>query len=174
MARLSDLQLILLSAAAARGDGSIHPLPASVAQGPGTARAIAALLRRAHIEERETRDASQVHRSDGDVRYALHVTPAGLAAIGVEAGPPAEEDQPPAAPDVPLPSPSPAKRATKAALLVTLLEREAGATLPELISATGWLPHTLRAALTGLRRKGHAVERGRRDDVTCYSIAGIA
>jgi hypothetical protein len=34
--------------------------------------------------------------------------------------------------------------------------------------ATDWLPHSVRAALTGLKKKGHAIERGRRDDVTFY------
>ena len=34
----------------------------------------------------------------------------------------------------------------------------------------GWLPHTTRAALTGLRKKGHAIERFRGDDETRYRI----
>jgi hypothetical protein len=46
--------------------------------------------------------------------------------------------------------------------------------MPELIEATGWLPHTTRAALTGLRKKGHAIARGKRDDATCYTLAGPA
>ena len=36
------------------------------------------------------------------------------------------------------------------------------------------LPHTTRAALTGLRKKGHAVDKFKRDDVTCYRIAAVA
>lgn len=36
--------------------------------------------------------------------------------------------------------------------VIALLSREQGATLAELIEATGWLPHTTRAALTGLRK----------------------
>ena len=56
---------------------------------------------------------------------------------------------------------------TKQALIAGLLEREQGATLDELIAATGWLPHTTRAALTGLRHKGCSLEkstpRGRQD-----------
>jgi hypothetical protein len=51
-----------------------------------------------------------------------------------------------------------------------LLRREEGATLDELVKATSWLPHTTRAALTGLRRKGHRLERSKRDDATCYRI----
>jgi hypothetical protein len=36
-----------------------------------------------------------------------------------------------------------------------------GATLDALVGATGWLPHTTRAALTGLRRRGFSIERTR-------------
>ena len=55
---------------------------------------------------------------------------------------------------------TPAPRAeSKTAQVIALLQRPDGATLDELIAATGWLPHTTRAALTGLRKKGHAVER---------------
>jgi hypothetical protein len=39
-----------------------------------------------------------------------------------------------------------------------------GATLDELVAATNWLPHTTRAALTGLRRRGH--------EITCTREAG--
>ena len=49
------------------------------------------------------------------------------------------------------------KRATKNDLLLDLLRREQGATLAQMVAATGWLAHTTRAALTGLRRKGHVV-----------------
>jgi len=40
-----------------------------------------------------------------------------------------------------------------------------GATLAELVAATGWLPHTTRAALTGLRKRGYAVGIDRADKV---------
>ena len=76
-----------------------------------------------------------------------------------------------AAPSVsPPPSPAPSKTTT----ILTLLRREDGATLEEMITATGWLPHTTRAVLTGLRRKGHVIERDKRDDVTIWRIAGEA
>ena len=58
---------------------------------------------------------------------------------------------------------------TKTSAVITLLERDTGATLAELIAATSWLPHTTRAALTGLRTKGHSIERGKRGDETFYS-----
>ena len=46
---------------------------------------------------------------------------------------------------------------SKQALIVGLLSREEGATLADITAATGWLPHTARAALTGLRQKGYAL-----------------
>ena len=61
--------------------------------------------------------------------------------------------------------------ATKTSAVIALLERDTGATLAELIAATSWLPHTTRAALTGLRKKGHLIERSKRGEETCYCIA---
>jgi DNA-binding IclR family transcriptional regulator len=63
-----------------------------------------------------------------------------------------------------------AKAPTKSATVLTLLRREDGATLAELVEATNWQPHTTRAMLTGLRKKGHAIERGKRENVTCYHV----
>lgn len=55
--------------------------------------------------------------------------------------------------------------------VLALLRRTGGATLDELVEATGWLPHTTRAALTGLKKKGHKVERTKVDGVSRYSAA---
>lgn len=62
----------------------------------------------------------------------------------------AHADATPTMPIVPRP-------ASKANLILDLLKRPDGATIPQLVGATGWLPHTTRAALTGLKKKGHAV-----------------
>ena len=67
------------------------------------------------------------------------------------------------------PTPTP-ERQTKSDAVIALLQRSEGATLAELIEATGWLAHTTRAALTGLRKKGHVIEKSKRDDATCYRI----
>lgn len=48
---------------------------------------------------------------------------------------------------------------------------EQGATLNEMVEATGWLAHTMRAALTGLRTKGRVIAKAKRGDVICYAIA---
>jgi hypothetical protein len=50
---------------------------------------------------------------------------------------------------------------SKQALVLEMLAKPDGATLDALVAATGWLPHTTRAALTGLRKRGYAIERGR-------------
>jgi hypothetical protein len=48
---------------------------------------------------------------------------------------------------------------SKQATIVKLMSRPKGATLDEMIEATEWLPHTTRAALTGLRKRGFGLER---------------
>jgi hypothetical protein len=40
-----------------------------------------------------------------------------------------------------------------------LLMRKRGATIKEMMDTTNWLPHTTRAVLTGLRKRGFGVER---------------
>jgi hypothetical protein len=48
---------------------------------------------------------------------------------------------------------------SKQATIVKLMSRPKGATLDEMIEATEWLPHSTRAALTGLRKRGFSLER---------------
>jgi hypothetical protein len=67
-------------------------------------------------------------------------------------------------------APARAEVRTKSVTILTLLQRKRGATLAEMVEATGWQPHTTRAMLTGLRKKGHSIERGKRADVTCYHL----
>ncbi len=50
-------------------------------------------------------------------------------------------------------------RPTKIARVQALLERPTGASLDALCKATGWQPHSARAALSGLRKAGHVIER---------------
>lgn len=50
-------------------------------------------------------------------------------------------------------------RITKKDAIVKLLRRKQGATLTALQEATGWQPHSLRAALTGLRKTGLEIGR---------------
>ena len=67
------------------------------------------------------------------------------------------------------------KLTTKSDLIVAMLSKAGGASLGELISATGWLPHTTRAALTGLKKKGHSVSSEKFGGVRRYRIdIGVA
>lgn len=45
--------------------------------------------------------------------------------------------------------------------MIAMLCAKGGASLNALVEATGWLPHTTRAALTGLRKRGFSIERTR-------------
>jgi len=161
MTKLTDTQAILLSTASQRDDHSLYPLPDTITAGAAVTKAIKTLIAKRFAEERETHVAAAVHRTDGDLRYGLFATDAGLAAIGIGEAPAVATDVKPA-------------RSSKSATVIALLERPDGATMSELIAATDWLPHTTRAALTGLRRKGHTIERIKRDDQTCYRIVAAA
>src|SRR4051812_25936328 len=60
---------------------------------------------------------------------------------------------------------------TKQAAVIGLLQREGGATLADLVDATGWLPRTTRAALTRLRQAGHVLDKGKDETgATVYRI----
>jgi hypothetical protein len=71
---------------------------------------------------------------------------------------------------------SPAVRApregSKLDRLLAMLSSASGATIAELIAATDWLPHTTRAALTGLRKRGYelGLSRGERDSASVYRV----
>jgi hypothetical protein len=171
MSNLSDTQRILLSGAAQRENGNLLPLPASLRPGGGVAKAIGTLLTRGFAEERETNDAATVQRTEGDIHFGVFVTDSGLATIGIEAASDVSSAESEA---VASPAPEATPRTSKINAVIVLLSRSDGATLPELIAATAWLPHTTRAALTGLRKKGHEIGRSKRDGATCYRIAVAA
>lgn len=64
-----------------------------------------------------------------------------------------------------------ARALPKKQMVLDLLRREEGASLGELIAATGWQPHTTRAVLSRLRSAGEPLLRSRRDDdVSAYRI----
>ena len=63
---------------------------------------------------------------------------------------------------------TPIAKLTKRDQLAALLLRDEGATLDQMIAATGWLPHTTRAALTGLRKAGYAIDSDKVDGIRTY------
>lgn len=172
--RLNDLQLILLSNAAARENGSLVPFPDKFAnEQTRVGRAIAALIKRGLVEEAPVTEPHLAFREEDQTLIGLFITHAGRAAIGGE-NLTASVDGDPAEQTCEAEALAPARAPTKAALVLGLLNRSEGATLDDLVAATGWLPHTTRAHLTGLRKKGHTITRSKRGSATCYTIAAEA
>ena len=95
---------------------------------------------------------------NGDGRgMTLVATNAGLAAIGIE--PEAADSAPTGADDNaavadPAPKARTVRAGTKQAMLIEMLLAETGATIDEIVVATGWQQHTVRGAIAGaLKRK---------------------
>lgn len=174
MTKLNDMQLVLLTTACQREDGSLLPAPESL--GDQTARmrkAIEALIKKDLAAEQEGMTTAQLWRTDGDLTIGVAVTDAGRAIINPPAMPDEENEGGSASSNsdaVPIAS----RPATKQALVVNLLKRDEGATLADIVEATGWLPHTTRAALTGLRKKGHDIAKEKVDGSTRYQIKAVA
>lgn len=178
---LTDTQLVLLTRAAQREDGLLvvpDTLRGSAARGG------ASKLQRLGLVVEVPVGANDPHwsRDDGaGLWLGLQVTKAGLAAIGMGeddaegsgSPPPSSEAGPTAGPDHGTAEAPQARSGTKRDLVISLLTRPEGAALGELTAATGWLPHTTRAALTGLRQKGFSISR-RKDGSgqTVYRIEG--
>lgn len=59
---------------------------------------------------------------------------------------------------------------TKRARLIDLLKREGGASLADMIVVTDWQAHTVRAALTGLRKNAMTIKSEKVDSVRRYRI----
>lgn len=151
MTRLSDTQLVILSAAAQRDDRNVLPLPGSL-RGGAAQKVIGVLLKRGLIAETVTDNRTKadpalnrIWRNDEDgCAILLHVTDAGLAAIGIEP----EQTVPGTAPKARAP-----RTGTKQARLIEMLRAEDGATIDEIAVALQWRPHTVRGALAGALKK---------------------
>ena len=169
--RLTDAQLVMMSAAAQRKDRCLSA-PATI-KGAGLSKVGVKLAKLGLAREIEAKPGAPIWRRDDTGQgYALKLTAAGLKAIAVDEGSP-DAIEPSEAPQSqakngvsPDKGGHPARVAaprdgSKLALVVEHLRRADGATIIDLTQATGWLPHTTRAALTGLRKRGYAVIRGR-------------
>jgi Protein of unknown function (DUF3489) len=169
--KLTEAQVVMMSAAAQRNDRCLSA-PATI-KGAALIKVGVKLARLGLAREIEAKAGAPIWRRDGAGQgYALKLTAAGLKAIAVDAVSqdniePNEAPQPEAKNDVsPDEGGDPARVAaprdgSKLALVIEHLQRADGATINDLTEATGWLPHTTRAALTGLRKRGYAVIRER-------------
>lgn len=170
---LSDMRLILLASANQRDAGNVLPVAASIANDNMTVRAaLKSLLARALISEGPTTSVEQCWREDEDQRIGLFITLAGKEAIA------AIDDHEDSAPDDPqtisvegCAITAPSRTGSKQAALIERLRQDNGATIDELTAEFKWLPHTTRAVISGLRKKGYAVQNTRQDGMSRYRIA---
>lgn len=167
MPKLTDTQLVILSAAVQRDDGAALPLPGSLTLNKGAATSVLkGLIKKGLIAERPTLAGAEVWRESDDGQcMMLAVTDAGLNAIGIV---PKSAVQASPASKTTVRAGSPAKRSkttsagraapvakpgTKQALLIDLLKRKTGATIDEVVEATGWQAHSVRGAISGTLKK---------------------
>jgi len=163
--KLSDTQLVILSAAAQRSNLLALPLPQNL-KGGAAQKVVASLLKEGLLDEIDagTRTGEPVWRRTGDGHgVTLAITEQGLTAIGIE---PDETETIPASTTEATPedrapdgdagaahSTRTPRAGTKQAALIALLRAPDGATIEEITTATGWQSHTVRGAIAGALKK---------------------
>ncbi len=176
MTKFTDTQLIVLSKAAAREDGAAI-VPPKINKA-AAARIGSSLIGRKLMREIRSKPGMPVWRADeGNRSMSLVITRAGRDAISIDEPdvtylPVASKSSDSQRADRHRAGAAP-RPGSKQALVVEMLSKQQGVTLDALVKATGWLPHTTRAALTGLRKRGFAVEliRNETKGSSLYRIA---
>lgn len=170
MPKLTDTQSIILSRAATRPDNLAMPLPDGLV-GAAAKMAVAKMIERGWLEEVEAnlRRGEPLWRETGDGHgTTLIATEAGLAAIGIEpvvattmtnlrkaklevVSAPKYAPEAPADPATP--KPISIRTGTKQATIIALLQRPEGASISEIVEATGWAQHSARGMISGGLKK---------------------
>jgi Protein of unknown function (DUF3489) len=177
--KLTETQLTVLCGAAQRPDGGAT-LPDGI-EGKAACKLAATLAEKGFVREVRAKPGMPVWRkSEEEGSRSLIITKLGRATIGIDG-----RDKANAVDDLAINSPKKqtalaglgSKAATprhgsKLAEVIVLLTRKGGASIEELTSATGWLAHTTRATLTGLRKRGYGIERQRtgKGEASIYRI----
>jgi hypothetical protein len=163
--KLTDPQLIILSSASQREDG-LAVLPEKL-KGGAAKKVVSKLLDQGLLKEvRAKRNEPHWRVDENEHPIGLKLTRSGQRAIAVDEGADAEAEEAPARKGSKRAAKQPAqarkagseagpREGSKKAHVLSLLSRPEGATIDDLLTATGWLPHTTRAALTGLRKEGY-------------------
>ena len=171
--KLTDTQLVLLSAASQRED-ELFVRPSSMNATAANA-AVAALHRKGLAEEVATaRDQPHWHIDESRGPIGYRITATGLAALGLgpDDGGGTVNRPEPESDDERQPSvrSTTTRSGTKPALVLALVGRDDGATIGDLTGATGWLPHSVRAAISGLRKGGVRIGRSTDERGTVYRL----
>jgi hypothetical protein len=156
LTKLTDTQTFILSAGAQRPDNIALPLPKGL-HGAAAKMAVTKMIAHGWLQEVDAnlRQCELLWRETGDGHgTTLVVTDAGLLAIGVkpvvvttvmailkQASVPPEAKQ------------TTQRAGTKQAMLIEMLQSPDGATIAEIVSATGWLAHTARGVISGVLKK---------------------
>jgi hypothetical protein len=170
-AKLTENQTALLKSASRRED-RYFVLPSNL-KGGAAQKVAAKLIAEGLAKEIKAKAGAPIWRRDdeSDQAYALKLSAAGAKTIaadeerGGKPAPASATHEPPSdsmdsseAPDQAAdPSKAPPRKGSKLASVIALLRRSEGATILALTEATGWLPHTTRAAITGVRKRGYSV-----------------
>ena len=156
MTKLTETQTIILSAGAKREGNIAMPLPKGLA-GAAAKMTVSKMIERGWLQEVDAnlRKGEPLWRETGDGHgTTLVVTDAGLLAVGIE---PVvvktvvsirKQAAEAAAPKVPT-----IRAGTKQATLIAMLRAQGGATIEEIMAATGWQSHTVRGAMAGALKK---------------------
>ena len=156
MPKLTDTQSLILSAASQRADNLAMPLPKGL-HGAAAKKVVTMMIERGWLEEVDAnvRKGEPLWRETGDGHgTTLVVTSAGLLAIGVE--PVVVKTMAAICTHAaqPLASKPPTPRAgTKQAQIIALLQRPQGASVAEIVAATGWQAHSVRGMISGALKK---------------------
>jgi len=139
--KLTDTQSKLLHAAAHHPEHLLIDFPANL-KGGARLKVLTALQNSGCIHLQDKTD-------DGAIRFAI--TAVGYGALGLQM--PQAVLTPAAAPAAQPASPPVTREGTKQATLIGLLRRPEGATLGQMVDATGWQSHTVRGTLAGALKK---------------------
>ncbi|KNX40765.1 hypothetical protein ROTO_27110 [Roseovarius tolerans] len=156
MTKLTETQTIILSAGAQRPDNIALPLPKGL-HGAAAKMAVTRMIERGWLQEVDAnlRRGEPLWRETGDGHgTTLVVTAAGFLAIGVE--PTVDKTLPAIREHAAKATPPklPTQRAgTKQAMLIAMLQTAEGATIAEIVAATGWMSHTARGVISGVLKK---------------------
>ncbi|MEO5338711.1 MAG: DUF3489 domain-containing protein [Magnetospirillum sp. WYHS-4] len=143
MTKLSDTQLVILSAAAGRPKGRVLPLTVAL-KGAAVGKVVDSLIAKGLIEETPATAKDARWRDAEDGAVTLRITRAGIKIINAEA---ADED---AAAETTTPR---TREGSKQAKLIEMLKRPQGASIAEIAETFKWAGHTVRGVVAEALKK---------------------